>query len=329
MEINQDKDNMKEFLQKQPHRITMAKHNLGIHQLRIMTRLIEQLQPFMGMNIDFSKPQSDLVVRVKIGELIINNNIKPLRTALDSIMKKIVRVFHYHEKEDITSGGTTEVGMPIIKKYVHTHGTQYVDLSIDGELLPQMLDLARGYTRYNLKIAFNTSSPNVLRLYQFVSHFRDKPQVHLHVDTLRTWLQLENKYAMPKTIKQRILEPAMRELKDKADVWFEIADRITDGRRMKGWKLNIYTKTPSKKTLDKHQHQPDSSPKPKPFGMCSELVSKFKLSERQADKLLQKVDAKDLHKELYQINLLILGGTLKNIGGYTAKMLAEKFNLRL
>ena len=318
-------DTMGLFLTKQPYNLTVAKHTMDIHQMRIMSSLVHAMQPYMSMQVDYAESKQDVWLNLRSKDLVLGNNFNPLRESLKKLMKKVVIIKYYvPEKKTCIETGTT-----IVQEYKHEHGSSEVAVKISGSLLPQLIDLARGYTRYSLGVAFQTSSPNVFKIYQYISHFRDKKIIQCNVETLRKWLNLETKYKMPARIKERVLEPAMRELREKADVWFDIAKRVTDGRRMIGWKFNIYTKKAVKKTLDKHQHQPDSSPKAKPFGMCSELVSKFKLSERQADKLLQKVDTKDLHKELYQINLLILGGTLKNIGGYTAKMLAEKFNLRL
>ena len=57
---------------------------------------------------------------------------------------------------------------------------------------------------------------------------------------LRKWLQIEEKYKTPSKIKESILDSAMKELKKKADVWFDIANRITKGCRFWGWEFNIY-----------------------------------------------------------------------------------------
>ena len=235
---------MKQFLQKQPHRLTIAKHKLGIHQMRVMAHVVNQLQPFMSMEVDYTKPMDDVWVEIGVGELTKGGNVKPLREALDGLIKKVVRILHYLPDE----ATYLEIGTPMLKEYKYKHGDELVRVQISGSLLPQIIDLARGYTKYSLEVAFKTSSANVFKVYQYISHFRDKKQIQCNVSTLRQWLQLDDKYLMPSYIVREILNPAMRELKEKADVWFDIAERVTEGRRMKGWKFNIYTKKGLKNT---------------------------------------------------------------------------------
>ena len=318
--MNENKDTMKQFLQKQPHRLTIAKHKLGIHQMRVMAHLVNKLQPFMSMQVDYNKLMDDVWVDISVGELTKGGNVKPLRVALDDLMKKIVRIMHYLPDE----AAFLEIGTTIIKEYKYKHGDEFVRIQISGSLLPQIIDLARGYTKYSLDVAFQTSSPNVFKLYQYFSHFRDKKQIQCNVDTLRQWLQLEDKYELPSNIKQQILVPAMRELKEKADVWFDIAERVTEGRRMKGWKFNIYTKKGLKTTAKKVEKIGAESD-------INTLTDMYKLGQGQAKILLEKVsDFPALRKELYKnIYLPYCDKKIHNIGAYTVKFIKEKYGVTL
>lgn len=297
----------------------MARHTLGIHQMRVMARAVEALQPFMSFEVDYTKPQEDVWLTVKVSELVVGNNVKPLREALDGLMKKIVRIMHYIEEK----ATYLEIGTPIIKEYEYEHGKGFIKLQISGRLLPQVIDLARGYTRYSLDVAFKTSSPNVFKLYQYISSFRDKKQIQCNVDTLRHWLQIEDKYVMPSKIKERILDPAIRELKEKADVYFEIADRVKDGRKMVGWKFNIYTKEKPKKESSV------ATPPSDVTDLIERLTSKFGLSSSQAKKLVSKAERKELHKQLYAINIADINGKVKDIGAYSATRLSKALGIKL
>lgn len=316
-------DDIKTFLQKQPYNLTIARHQLGIHQLRVMVRIIEQLQPMMAkVNYEgLLKQSEDIWVKINVSELVVGGNYKPLREALDGMMKKIVRMYHSVDNMDGTCD-TTELGMPMLQRYKYKHGESEVQIQLPRPILGQIVDLARGYTRYSLDIAFNTSSPNVFKLYQYFAHFRDKKQTQCNVDTLRDLLQIKDKYAMPNEIKRGILVPAMNELKEKADVWFDIAERVTKGRKMMGWKFNIYTKDEPKKVVQKSLSEPQTD-------LEKRLTTQFALSLKQARNVLQKIPLKEMHKELYQINLAIIDGKVRNKGGYTAKRLSEKFDVKL
>ncbi len=317
-------DTMKKFLQKQPRNLTMARHTLGIHQLRIMARTVEALQPFMSFKVDHAKKKDDMCVTIKVSELVVGNNVKPLREALEGLMKKTVRIMHYIEDEAVF----LEVGTTLIQAYEYKHGSSDVKIQISGHLLPQIIDLARGYTKYSLDVAFKTSSANTFKLYQYFSSFRDKNIIQCNVDTLRHWLQIDDKYKLPSQIKKWILEPAQKELRDKADVWFEFFERITQGRKMIGWRFRIYTRD-----LPKFEKEPEKNKAkerdPADQKLIDKLITKYKLSEDQAIKLVDKADRKALNKEIYDLQFIINTGNINNIGGFCVKIFSTKLNIKL
>ena len=353
-------DSMGEFLQKQPRNLTLAKHRLGIHQLRIMARIVEAIQPDMSMEVDHTKDLPGIWVDLNVSELVVNNNVKPLKAAFEGLMKKIVIMLHWLEDKH----NWLEIGTTLIQEYKYEYGMKVARVKISGSLLPELIDLARGYTRYKLQVAFTTSSPNTYKLYQYIAHFRDRKVIQCNVDMLRRWLQIEGKYEKPKTIKQRILNPAMEDLKQKADVWFDIADRVTKGRKFVGWKFNIYNRD-SKKELKTTQPKvvveqvPVQLQEPSTIQLkeaeirqkklelemlksakakadyTAKLSSFFKLSDSQIKKL-----------ETYQANnpqsvpaiakLLVLveekatsGYINKSVGGYTVDALNKQFDIGL
>lgn len=322
-------DTMSIFLQKQPYNLTMARHNLGIHQLRVMARTVEALQPFMCLKLDHSSPPKDQVIKIKVRELVVGTNVKPLREALSGLIKKVVYIWHHIETEP-GAYKDIEIGVPIIQAYKYEHGSDDVEIQISGHLIPQIIDLARGYTKYNLQVAFNTSSPNVFKLYQYIAHFRDKKQIQCNVDTLRRWLQIEKKYVKPFSIKQQILNPAIKELKEKADVWFDIAERVTDGRKMIGWKFNIYSK-PAKKEPKKELEKAGGA---RLEEKKKRLMVTFKLGIGQAKKVIDWLGTHEqrhqaLNQALYDVQILMINHKLQNVGGYTAKILKEKLGIEL
>lgn len=135
-----------------------------------------------------------------------------------------------------------EIGTTIIKEYKYNPPHDYIYIQVSEALLPQIIDLGRGYVNSFLDVGFENYSSNALKLYQYLSFFRDKKQIQCHIEVIKNWLQVGEKYKTPSKIKESILEPAMMELKEKADVWFDIENRLTKGRKMLGWQFNIYTK---------------------------------------------------------------------------------------
>ena len=180
-------------------------------------------------------------------------------------------------------------------------------------------------------------------MYELASHYRDyannpKKVIAISLENTIEYFglkKIENGHVVSKysvtEIVRRVFNPSINELKKKSDVWLEIIKPVKDGRKVVGWKLRVVSK--NKKLLPIFNATPVINPKDqaksKPLKLVDQLVTKFKLSQRQADLLITKVDPKALKKELYQINLLILDRKLRNIGGYTAKVLGAKFNLKL
>jgi len=61
-----------------------------------------------------------------------------------------------------------------------------VKVELDRSLVPSYLALAKNYSQYVLDVAFNSSSPYVMKLYQFVSHWKDKRKITVQLEDLRT-----------------------------------------------------------------------------------------------------------------------------------------------
>jgi plasmid replication initiation protein len=118
-----------------------------------------------------------------------------------------------------------------------------VEIQLDRDLAPEMLALANSYSQYLLDVAFNSSSIYVAKLYLFVRHWRDKTKKSVMISELKEWLGLEDKYEKSKDFRKRILDPAIKELKNRADVWFEIDKPIKLGKPIVGYIFRIYTKS--------------------------------------------------------------------------------------
>jgi len=167
-----------------------------------------------------------------------------------------------------------------------------------------------------------------MKLYQYISHFRDfarnKKTIQCNLETLKQWLQIEDKYPKPSELKKRILEPAMKELKEKADVWFDIAERVMDGRKMVGWKFNIYTPKKVVAYAKKEVVQDD-----KLIVIENKLQEVYGLSLGQARKVVKEAPKMELMRALYELSILKINGKIKNIGAYSVKFLSAKFDIKI
>ena len=318
-----------EVMLKQPYGLTMSRHKFNAHEMRIMLRIIQALQPRMVYDKSpFELKKTDLGdTKVTIPTKYLlprgTKNHEVVRNALESLTKKHINIKFFDD-----NGIVKEIFTNLVKEGSYQYRSEFVGVEISRNLMPQLLGLAKNYTRYLLKVAFNSSSPNVMKLYQYASQWRDKKQTFAKVDSLRKWLRLEGKYKKPADMKKWVLDPAIKELKAKADVWFDIAERVMEGRRMIGWKFNIHTKNTPKKALKKLLTQ---SPKQiqKPLSKLEEKLYKtLGLSPKQIQKIVRRVPEKDIEKELYQLNLLILDKKIANPAAYAIKIFKSKHGVK-
>jgi len=309
---------------RQPYAITLAKHRLNIHEMRIMFRIVEGLQPDMVYNRG----------RAEIGETLFGNKIIHLKTrdfmpegsmhysrvklALKSLREKTITIQVRDAKK-----GTSEVYTGLITRGEYFHNNEIVEIEIDRALLPSFTALAKNYSKYLLEVAFNASSPNVMKLYQYISHWKDRKEIDVTVDTLRDWLQLGEKYKKSKSIRACILEPVSKELKEKADVYFEIKEPIKHGRKITGWRFKIFKKSTTDKEI-KHSQGLLSTIK-------MHLEDQFKFKSSDFEKLAPLFENYELLRHLWDTILrvekrIMTGGKepIKRKKEYMLKALQEE-----
>jgi len=288
----------KKTLLRQPYAVTLAKHRLNTHEMRIMFRIIEGLQPEMGYNRGRAEVGETLfgnkILRIQTKSLLPegSQNYSSVKRAIATLRERTITI----QGQDPKDGKYTAYTGYIVKGKYH-HNNEVVVLEIDKEILPCFLALAKNYSKYLLEVAFNSSSSNIMKLYQFISHWKDKKEIEVTVDTLREWLQLEEKYKRSNDIKKMILNPASKELKKKADVYFEIKEPIKQGRKVTGWRFRIFRKATTEKEV-KHSQNLLSTIK-------IHLEDQFKFKSNDFEKLAPLFENYELLRHLWDTILRV------------------------
>ena len=238
---------------RQPYAVTLAKHQLNVHEMRVMFRVIEALQPDVKYNQNIREVGQTLfgnkVIQLRTKDLLPegSKNYGCVKRALHSLRQKSLAI----QGED--KHGKYEVYTGLLLQGTYYYNNELIKVEISKDLLPCFLALAKNYSKYLLEVAFNASSPNVMRLYQYISHFYWRKEFckDLDIEEIREWLQIGNKYEQPYSLRLRILEPAIKELKEKADVYFEIKEPIKLGRQITGWRIRIFKKATNEEEIKK------------------------------------------------------------------------------
>jgi len=196
-----------------------------------------------------------------------------------------------------------------------------VALQLDNDLVPEMLALANNYSQYLLDVAFNSSSIYVAKLYLFLSHWKDKTKKSVMISELREWLVLGDKYEKSKDFRKRILDPAIKELKSRADVWFDIDRPIKLGKSIIGYVFKIYIKpnTP----IDQQSYIQN---------VRNNLGLVFDMGKYHINKLEHIISKPELSRHLVEKihdlrhYILTKNRNIKNVKSYVVKSLLNEFD---
>ncbi len=350
---------MNKLTLKQPYSLTVGNYNVSLAAHRIMIRMIQKLQPYLISKSELGKdPSKNQRLILKMRSLLDeeNQNDSTIKDALEEMNRmglatdllgdKIVKLetrsllpkgsqnystikdaLKELRKVNVTIKTDKEVIFTgLISEAKYLNNNSIVSIKISGSILPHYLMIAKGYTKYSLPVAFELSSRYTIRLYMMLSHWQDQSNLNIMIDDLRGSLQLGEKYKESAHFKKFIILPTQRELKEKADIWFEIQEPIKNSRKVTGWKLKIC----KRKNSSLLSHPIENTNKT----IIKDLYDKFKLSIRQAKKIELEVRKnpkiiKQLAKELYEISLRIANREIKNVGGYTKKVIEQRFGIEL
>lgn len=202
----------------QSYVLTTAKYDFSIDEKRILYRIIECLQSnLLGKTLNYRyKIQQDLLgdyeFTIPIHAFLKDENSKnyePIKKALKSLRNKD---FEYEDDKMWTVYGIIE--KPIIKKY-----DSEVKITITPLLMDAFMNFAKGYRKYELKIAMEFKSIYSMRFYELLSG-QAKPITYT-IQALKEMFKIESKYKRINDFIKYVIEVAKNELKEHSPYWFE------------------------------------------------------------------------------------------------------------
>ena len=104
-----------------------------------------------------------------------------------------------------------------------------VSFIVNNKVWDVLLDFSRGFSRYDLEVAFSLESAYSMRFYEMLAG-QEEPITYT-IEALRKEFCLEDKYAMTKDFIRRVVESAKHELDMKSPVSFTYTP-IKEGRKI-------------------------------------------------------------------------------------------------
>jgi len=217
--------------------VTQRFHS-NIYEQRIILRLVEFAQDFFkGRNLRYEIANSrqgvwiqptldedyDIMFHVSQilnydeNEDVTRNHYERIRNAFTSLASGLI---WYQDRE--TGDWVGDHLLTKIRLGTKAERSGMIGFRVSGWFWKSLVDLSKGYTKYELKIAMKLSSPYSIRLYQLISFNKD-PQTY-SVEDFRKMFGLEDKYKKTASIIERVILPAKKELDEIAPFSFDLKE---------------------------------------------------------------------------------------------------------
>ena len=225
----------------QPNRITYAKFNLTALQRNIIYLIIGKVQKHMTKENVINKDLfNNFVVTIDAETLIKSNNYSSVYEASKKLQKML---FEY---DYIADDGRYRKSAVFVTTIGQKKGSRYVDLTINKDAIPVLLyiGVGVGYTRFQKTIAISLKSVYAKRMYEFCNRWKDRGGFVITINEFKEMLSISDKYKSISDLRKRVLNPAKKELKENADVWFEYDLKKYNSRSYNMIEFKVFTQNP-------------------------------------------------------------------------------------
>jgi plasmid replication initiation protein len=222
-----------------------ARYKFDIWEMRFFLSVLSKIE---------RDDQNFQVYRVKYRDIIkdfglsSNNAYAMLREGAKNLMKKTVTL--KYEKDGVTRAEMYH----LIRKIDYLEGGQatkedsenheYIDVKIEEDLKPFLLQLSKNFTAYDLKNVAKLGTYSI-RIYELLKQYESIGKRTLKVEEMKLMFDLTKEYPLFANFYQKVIEPAVKEINKYSDLRVAIPEKIKDGKRIEALRFRF-----SKRTLD-------------------------------------------------------------------------------
>jgi plasmid replication initiation protein len=108
---------------------------------------------------------------------------------------------------------------------------EYIDVTIEPEMKPLLLQLQKNFTAYDLKYVINLGVYAV-RMYELLKQYESIGKRTLWFDELKKMFELENEYPDFSNFYRRVVEPSIEEINKNTDIFVSEVEKIKEGKKV-------------------------------------------------------------------------------------------------
>lgn len=231
----------------QPNSLTESKQEFTDNEKNILSYVLNQLRRDV---LDTWQEGQNLEYLIPVSELTDKNHTRVMATAKSMMHKRIIT---YDNPEGVIIDGVTiyfqgYVPFPNVE-YIKIGNQSFIQLIMLANVVPYFIYLSKQYTRYSLDTILSMQSVYSQRIYEILmmNVGRKQMQFTYTFEKLKFILNCPDSYTFSE-IRKRALEPAQKELKEKADIYFTFKETLKVGKRVD--ELTFYIKTKKDAALD-------------------------------------------------------------------------------
>lgn len=228
----------------QSYILTTAKYDFSVYEKRILYRIIDVLQAYLkGIKLNFNYSVQEALYKDADTEFSIelkaflksdaDNNYDEVKKALKSLRNK---TFEFETPYEWGVYGIIE--SPKIRKCESKKYESFVTFKVTPLLLYAFMNFAKGFRKFELKIAMSLESTYSMRLYELMS--KQKKPITYSIEELKSMFKVEKKYKDNNRFISQTIKVAKEELDNKSPYTFN----IKENRGGRGGKINSITFIP-------------------------------------------------------------------------------------
>jgi plasmid replication initiation protein len=290
------------------NRLVEASYKLTLQEQRIILLLASMIN---------STDEAFHVYRIAIKEFIELTQVKGKSKyeEIKQITKKL------RERTLIIQTDNSELQIGWLSSSEYFTGAGYVELCFDPKLKPFLLRIKDNFTPYLLKNVITLKSAYSIRLYELLKQYQKIGERRFELDKLKNILGIKpDEYKLYANFKQKILNPAKKELKEKTDLSFSFKEKK---QARKVAEIYFFIKTTQEK--EQQQQPPDDIN----IELYIRLQDYFCLSPALSRQLLTEYPESRILENLQYVEKRHKSGQVKDLGAYTIKAITEDFKDQL
>lgn len=224
---NKDRRKLKVF---KSNNLIEARYKLSLNEQKLILLLASTIKPD---DEDF-KP-----IRFRITDLLNylgfednTTHYTYLRQLTEKLMTRVLKIWDLEKKTLL------QINWLSSAEYHFKEGI--IELCFDPKLKPFLLKLKEKFTVYSLQIAVKFDSAYSIRIYELLKQYEKIGERAIPVKELRELLGIKKEeYKRYNDFKKRVILKAYKELKEKADIYFEFEEKKR-GRKIEEIVFHIY-----------------------------------------------------------------------------------------